>query len=343
MQYKNLGNSDLKVSRICLGTMTFGEQNSEQEAFEQLDYSWQQGVNFLDTAEMYSVPTKKATYGKTETIVGNWIKQRKNRAQVIIATKVVGPKIPYIRGGSRLTKKQILQAIEDSLKRLQTDYVDLYQLHWPERQTNIFSRLDFTAPENEEAIEILESLEALGELVQSGKVRYIGVSNETPWGISQFLRLCKEHNLPKIISIQNSYNLINRIYEIGLAEFSFRDAIDLLPYSPLGFGALSGKYLHGQKPPKGRLTLFPEFGRYTKPNGIKATEDYFKLAQKYKLDPAAMALAFINSRFFVGSNIIGATTMEQLKTNIDSIDLELPPELLAEIEAIHKNNPNPAP
>ena len=343
MQYRNLGNSDLKVSRICLGTMTFGEQNNEQEAFEQLDYAWQQGVNFLDTAEMYSVPTKKKTYGSTEKIIGNWMQERKNRDKVIVATKVCGPTIPYIRGGSNLTKKQILQAIDGSLKRLQTDYVDLYQLHWPNRATNIFSRLDFTAPENENSVEILESLAALNELVQSGKVRHIGVSNETPWGVSKFLKLCEEQNLAKIVSIQNPYSLLNRVYEIGSAEFSWREGIDLLPYSPLAFGVLSGKYLHGKKPPKARLTIFPEFRRYTKGNGIKATEDYFKLAQKYKLDPSAMALAFAHSRFFVGSTIIGATTMDQLKININSIDLKLSPELLAEIEAIHSNNPNPAP
>ena len=343
MQYRNLGNSDLKVSRICLGTMTFGEQNNEQEAFEQLDYAWQQGVNFLDTAEMYSVPTKKKTYGSTEKIIGNWMQERKNRDKVIVATKVCGPTIPYIRGGSNLTKKQILQAIDGSLKRLQTDYVDLYQLHWPNRATNIFSRLDFTAPENENSVEILESLAALNELVQSGKVRHIGVSNETPWGVSKFLKLCEEQNLAKIVSIQNPYSLLNRVYEIGIAEFSWREGIDLLPYSPLAFGVLSGKYLHGKKPPKARLTIFPEFRRYTKGNGIKATEDYFKLAQKYKLNPSAMALAFAHSRFFVGSTIIGATTMDQLKININSIDLKLSPELLAEIDAIHSNNPNPAP
>ena len=268
------------------------------------------------------------------------MQERKNRDKVIVATKVCGPRIPYIRGGSNLTKKQILQAIDDSLKRLQTDYVDLYQLHWPNRTTNIFSRLDFTAPENENSVEILESLAALSELVQAGKVRHVGVSNETPWGVSQFLKISETHNLAKIISIQNPYNLLNRVYEIGSAEFSWREGIDLLPYSPLAFGVLSGKYLYGKKPPEARLTLFPEFRRYTKANGIKATEDYFQLAQKYKLDPSAMALAFAHSRFFVGSTIIGATNMTQLKINIDSINVKLPDELLAEIEDIHSNNPN---
>ena len=344
MKYTKLGNSDLEISSICLGTMTFGEQNTQEEAFEQLDYALDRGVNFIDTAEIYSVPTKKATYGETERIIGNWIKARNNRDKFILATKVAGPGFPYIRNGSNLSKQQISEAIDASLKRLQTDYIDLYQLHWPNRQTNIFSKLDFPKPNNEESVEIQESLEALDELVKAGKVRHIGVSNETPWGMSKFLDYTKNNGLAEVISIQNPYSLLNRVYEIGLSEFSYRENIGLLAYSPLGFGVLSGKYLNNQQPAKSRLALFsPDFGRFSNPASVRATEKYCDVAKKFNLDPAQMALAFVNSRFFTASNIIGATTLEQLKSNIDSIDLELSEEVLKEIEQIHKENSNPAP
>lgn len=344
MKYRKIGRSDLNVSIICLGTMTYGEQNTQEEAFAQMDYAVSQGVNFFDTAEMYSVPHKESTSGSTERIIGNWFQARKNRDKIVLATKIAGPGLPYIRSGSGLTKKQILEAVEESLKRLQTDYIDLYQLHWPTRVTNFFSQLDFQSVK-EEAQEptILESLEAMSQLVKEGKVRYIGVSNEAPWGVHQFLSLAANNNLERIISIQNPYNLLNRVYEIGLSEFSYREGVDLLAYSPLAFGVLSGKYLNGQRPPKARITLFSEFKRYINPIAAQMTQEYYDLAKKFALDPAQMALAFVNGRFFVGGNIIGATTMEQLKSNIASIDLNLSPEVMKEIERLHAENSNPAP
>ena len=343
MKYKQLGESDLKVSLICLGTMTFGEQNTQKDAFEQMDYSLEQGVNFFDTAEMYAVPPKESTCGATEIMVGNWFEERKNRKKVILATKVAGPGLSYIRGGSKLTKEHITEAVEGSLKRLKTDYIDLYQIHWPTRKTNYFENLDFSPSEAEsETPTILESLEAISGLVKQGKVRYIGVSNETAWGVSQFLKFAKERNLEKIISIQNPYHLLNRSYEIGLSEFSYRDKVDLLAYSPLAFGVLSGKYLGGKMPENTRFGLFPFFRRYLESTGLQMTEKYCKLAKEYGLDPAQMALAFVNGRFFMGSNIIGATTMEQLKMNIASVDIELPKDLLNKINEEHKRIPNPA-
>ena len=344
MKYRKLGSSDLNVSIICLGTMTYGEQNTKEEAFEQMDYAVEKGINFFDTAEIYSVPIKKNTTGSTEKIIGNWFQARKNRNKIILATKVAGPGLSYIRSGSKLTKKQILEAVEGNLQRLQTDYIDLYQLHWPTRNTNFFSKLDFEPVKDETTeITILESLATMSQLVKEGKIRYIGVSNETSWGVYQYLTLAKENGLEKIISIQNPYNLLNRVYEVGLSEFSYRENVDLLAYSPLAFGVLSGKYLNKQKLPKARLTLFPEFQRYTHPIAIEMTEKYCKLAKKFDLNPAQMALAFINGRFFVGGNIIGATTMEQIKSNIRSIDLELPKEVLKAINQLHQENSNPAP
>lgn len=341
MDYKILGRSDLKISKICLGTMTFGEQNTEKEAFEQLDYATEMGINFIDTAEIYSVPTRKDTYGDTEKIIGNWMKTKNNRKDIILASKIAGPGMPYIRSGSRLTKKQILEAIDTSLARLQTNYIDLYQLHWPDRQTNFFERLDFKEPQNEQITEILESLEALGEIVKAGKVRYVGVSNETPWGLSKFLSYSQKFNLPRIVSNQNPYNLLNRSYEIGLAEFSYRSNVNLLAYSPLAFGALSGKYLNGKKPANARLTLYPEFNRYIKPTAAEATQKYLDVAKKFNLNLSQMVLAFVYSRGFIASSIIGATTMEQLKNNIDAGNLELSDEVIAEIEKIHLDNHNP--
>jgi len=347
MEYSLLGNTDLKVSRLCLGTMTWGEQNTEAEAHEQLDYALEQGINFIDTAEMYAVPPRPETYGLTETYIGTWLKKRQNRDKVILATKVAGPgKIAqHVRGGPCLDRDNIRQAIEASLRRLQTDYIDLYQVHWPERQTNFFGKLGYTYHEDEHKTPIVETLFALGELVKEGKVRYVGVSNETPWGVMTYLRTAEQgSSFPRIVSIQNPYSLLNRIYEIGLAELSHRENVGLLAYSPLAFGVLSGKYLNGARPAGARLTLFTRFDRYIKDEyAVQATKAYVQLAQKYGLDPAQMALAYVNSRPFLTSNIIGATTMEQLKADIASIDLTLDGEILEAIEAIHQQHPNPCP
>lgn len=346
MLYNTLGHTDLKVSLLCLGSMTWGQQNTEAEGHEQLDYALDQGINFIDTAEMYPVPPKPETYGLTEACLGSWLHKRHCRDKVIIATKVVGPGLngAHVRGGSRFDRKNIQLAIEGSLKRLQTDYVDLYQLHWPDRNVNIFGKISYQHDENEQATPLLETLSALAELVQVGKVRYIGVSNETPWGVMTLLKLAEQHNLPRIVSIQNAYSLLNRSYELNLSEISHREKISLLAYSPLAFGVLTGKYLHGQQPPSARLTLFPQFERYVKSeSGIKATEAYVNVAKKYGLDPAQMALAYVNTRPFMTSNIIGATTMDQLKTNIESVHTKLSEELLAELEAIHMQYIFPCP
>lgn len=345
MRYNRLGNTDLEVSRICLGTMTYGEQNTEAEAHEQLDFALDQGVNFLDTAEMYAVPPRAETYGLTETYIGSWLKARGNRDRVVIATKVAGPAADrtYMREAPIcLDRRNITQAIDGSLRRLQTDYVDLYQVHWPDRPANYFSRLGYTH-EEADTVPIGETLAALGELVQAGKVRHIGVSNETPWGVMQYLVGAKAQGLPRIVSIQNPYSLLNRTFEIGLAEIAHREAVELLAYSPLGFGVLSGKYLDGQQPPGARLTRWERFARYRTPEAAGPVAAYVALAREHGLDPAQMALAYVNSRPFLAANIIGATTMEQLQSNIASIDLELSSEVLEAIEAIHRGQPSPCP
>ncbi len=343
MQYSTLGSSDLEVSKICLGTMTFGEQNSQQEGHEQLDLAISKGVNFIDTAEMYPVPPRKETYGATEEIIGNWLARRKNRSQVIIATKVAGPgMMDYLRGGAELTRQQITQALENSLRRLQTDYIDLYQVHWPARKTNFFGRLGYQYDDTE-STPIAETLETLAEFVHAGKVRYVGISNETPWGATQYLNLANERQWPRIISIQNPYSLLNRSYEIGLAEFSHREQVDLLAYSPLGFGVLSGKYLNGARPAGARLTLFEAYTRYSNQQSELATQKYVQLAQQHGLSAAQMALAYVNSRPFTGANIIGATTTAQLQENIESINVSLSDEVIARIEDIHQQIPNPSP
>jgi aryl-alcohol dehydrogenase-like predicted oxidoreductase len=347
MQYRSLGNSGLEVSALCLGTMTFGEQNTQSEAFEQLDMAIDAGVNFIDTAEMYAIPPRAETMGSTETIIGHWLKQRACRDKVIIATKVSGPGrdwLPYIRGGgNHLDRANIHAAVNGSLRRLQTDVIDLYQLHWPERQTNCFGRLGYVYREESDEVSLLETLQALGELVEAGKIRFIGVSNETPWGLMRFLGLAEAQGLPRLVSIQNPYSLLNRTFEIGLAEVSHREDVGLLAYSPLGFGVLSGKYLAGRRPPGARLTLFPHYDRYSNPQAQQATEAYVALARENGLDPAQMALAFVTSQPFVTSNIIGATSSEQLQSNLASADLRLDDELLSEIEAIHQRHPNPSP
>ncbi|QKX15786.1 NADP(H)-dependent aldo-keto reductase [Microbulbifer sp. YPW1] len=347
MEYRKLGKTDIEVSKICLGTMTFGEQNSEVEAFEQLDYALGQGVNFIDCAEMYPVPPKPETYGATEEIIGNWLQKRGKRAEVILASKVTGrgaanSGVGHIRGGPRLDRAQILRACDDSLSRLKTDYIDLYQVHWPERQSNFFGKLGYQHGDDD-GVDISETLSALQELVAAGKVRHIGLSNETPWGMHRYLRLAAHGNKPRVASIQNPYNLLNRTFEVGLAEMAIREQCGLLAYSPLAFGTLSGKYLDGARPAGARLTLFERFQRYTGERAVSATEQYVNLAREFGLDPAQMALAFVTQQPFVTSNIIGATTMAQLKSNIASAEIALSEDQLAAIEDIHRQNPNPAP
>ena len=350
MKYKKLGKTELEVSLICLGTMTWGRQNSETDAHMQMDYALEQGVNFFDTAEMYPIPPNQPTQGLTETYMGNWLAQNKNRSKVILTTKITGPGhfVKYIRNGPRLTKEHITIAVEESLRRLRTDYIDLYQLHWPERKTNFFGQLGYTPSKDDSAsddnVSIEETLEALDAIVGTGKIRYLGISNETPWGTMEYLRLSDQMDLPRIQSIQNPYNLLNRTFEVGLSEIAYREKVGLLAYSPLAFGTLSGKYLNNENPKNARLTLFGKrYGRYSTPHAISATEAYVQIANRYGIDPAQMALAFINGQIFVTSNIIGATTMEQLKSNISSIKLELSKEIQKEIHSVHEKNSNPSP
>lgn len=347
MLYRKLGNTETDVSVICLGTMTWGQQNSREQAFEQMDYAMTQGVNFFDTAELYAIPPRAETYGHTEKIIGEWLQARGSRDQIILASKIAGPGedwIPHIRGGKTcFNKNDISQALDNSLRRLQTDYLDLYQLHWPQRKTNFFGKLGFEAIEEKHLTPIMETLEALAGQVKAGKIRYIGLSNETPWGVMQFLHFAEQAGLPRIVSIQNPYNLLNRSYEVGLAEISWREQSGLLAYSPLGFGVLSGKYLNGARPAAARLTLYPEYTRYSSPPAMSATEMYVALARENDLDPAQMALAYVNSRPFLTSTIIGATTMSQLKNNIASINLALSAEVLASLDEIHAIHPNPGP
>jgi len=327
--------------------MTWGEQNTCDEAFEQMDYALGEGVNFFDTAELYSIPPKAETYGSTEAIIGEWFKYRGKRDKVILASKIAGPGsdwIPHIRSGKTAFNRQYIQtALDASLQRLQTDYIDLYQLHWPERSTNFFGQLGFVPEDELHLTPFIETLEALNDQVKAGKIRYIGLSNETPWGIMRYLELAEQHNLPRVVSIQNPYNLLNRSFEVGLAEVSWREKVGLLSYSPLGFGTLSGKYLNNRKPKGSRLALFPHYTRYNSPNAISATLRYVALAQKHGLDASQMALAYVNSQPFLTSTIIGATTMEQLKTNIGSIHLNLSEDVLLGIEAIHLMYTNPSP
>ena len=346
MKYSQLGKTDLKVSQICLGTMTFGEQNSQRESFEQMDYALGQGVSFWDTAELYPVPPKEETYTQTETIIGNWFQSRQKRDQVILATKVAGPFVGgWIRNENDLDKKNIYQAIESSLQRLQTDYIDLYQLHWPSRPVNIFGKRDYTLPASDvQTVSILESLEALDQLQKEGKIRHYGLSNETPWGVIKFLTIAKENGFSAPASIQNPYSLLNRVYEVALAEVTHYEDVPLLAYSPLAFGVLSGKYLKGNKPVNSRLNVFPNhFLRYKSNESMSATNRYVKIAQKYSLSPVQMALAFINQMPFCAANIIGATTLPQLKENIESIEVQLSKEVIEEINKVHLQTPNPAP
>ena len=346
MKFRKFGNTDLKVSVICLGTMTWGEQNTQEEAFEQMDYSIDQGVNFFDTAELYAIPPKKETYGKTEEIIGNWFEKRKNRKKIILASKIAGPGLDWIRGGgNQYSEKSIEEAIEKSLKRLKTDYIDLYQLHWPERETNYFGRVGYVHKSNEKEWNNFEKiLKVLKKFVEMGKIKYIGISNETPYGLTQFLKSSEKLDLPRVMSVQNPYSLLNRIYEIGLAEISVREKSGLLAYSPLAAGYLSGKYRNNKMPKNSRMDLFGEmWKRYDNHNSFKAIENYYEIAKKNSLSLAQMSLAFVNSRPFVTSTIIGATTMDQLKENIDSINIELDKDIIDKINLVHRNNPNPAP
>lgn len=346
MEYKRLGRTDLQVSAICLGTMTWGEQNTEQQAHEQLDYALAAGVNFIDTAEMYPVPPKAETYSRTEQYIGNWLAKRGKRGKIVLATKVAGRGdwIDYMRDGNIcFDRNNIETAINDSLKRLQTDYVDLYQLHWPDRKTNFFGHLGFEYDPEDQSVPIEETLSVLNDIIKTGKVRHFGLSNETPWGAMTFIRLADEKGWPRPVSIQNPYNLLNRSFEIGLSEVAHHEDMGLLAYSPLGFGVLSGKYLDGARPEGARLTLFTRFDRYNSVNAGRATQAYVDIARKHGLDPAQMALAYVTSRSFVTSNIIGATTMAQLKDNIASMDLKLDEAVIEDIEAVHKDIPNPCP
>ena len=349
MKYRKLGNTNIDVSVICLGTMTFGEQNTQEEAFDQMDYSVEKGVNFFDTAELYAVMPRKETYGKTEEIIGNWFKVKKNRHKIILASKVASKSVgglQWIREGSTnlgFDKKNINNAIDDSLKRLKTDYIDLYQLHWPERKVPSFGTLDFKYdPNDNEWTQIEEVLDNLHSLIKAGKVRYVGLSNETPWGVMKFLQIANEKKLPRMVSIQNVYSLVNRVFDIANSEVSIREKCGLLAYSPLAGGRLSGKYIGNKKPKNARYTLWPRrFSRHNTKRGEVAIESYFKIAKKYGISPSTFANAFVNDRPFVTSNIIGATSMSQLKENIDSINVKLSSEILNEIENIHLSDPNP--
>tara|TARA_B100000214_G_scaffold226880_1_gene165300 strand:+ start:1031 stop:2068 length:1038 start_codon:yes stop_codon:yes gene_type:complete len=345
MKFRKLGNTNLNVSLICLGTMTWGTQNSEKDAFEQMDYSIDQGINFFDTAELYSVPPTKDSYGKTETMIGNWFEKRKNRDKIILASKIAGPGLDWIRGGKNsFSEKKIEEAIDNSLKRLKTDYIDLYQLHWPERSTNCFGRREYKVDKNEGKWNDFENvLQSLEKFIKNGKIRYIGVSNETPYGLSKYLEISKNKNLPRMMSVQNPYSLVNRTYEIGMSEISIREKCGLLVYYPLASGALSGKYRNGQMPKNARMTLFKGWERMLNPLAMKAYDEYHKLSKENNMTMVQLAQAFVNSRPFVTSNIIGATTMDQLKENIDSIKVELTEEIMEKINLIHNNNPNPAP
>ena len=349
MQLKPLANTGILVPEICLGTMTFGEQNSQAEAFEQLEYALDQGLFFWDTAEMYPVPPKLETQGATETILGNWIAQRGMRDQLFIASKIAGPSQggSHIRDGqTRFTAAEISSAIDGSLERLQSDYIDLYQLHWPQRPTNFFGKLGYGNTEAQQDTEITaleETLSALSDEIKKGRIRYIGLSNETPWGTLKFLHLAEKLGLEKFVSVQNPYSLLNRTYEIGMSEIAHYENVRLLAYSPLAFGYLTGKFRNGARPANARVTLFSRFSRYSNPESEWATEQYAQLAERHGLTLTQLSLAFIKQQFFVTSTIIGATNLDQLKENIQAFEIDLSAEVLQGIEDIHRQQPNPAP
>lgn len=345
MKYTTLPNTDLKVSKICLGTMTFGEQNTEADGHAQMDYALEKGVNFFDTAEMYSVPARQATYGSTEKIIGSWFKKTGKRKEIILASKIAGPNpsFTYMREKNDFSPASIKYALDKSLQRLQTDYIDLYQLHWPERKTNFFGQRGFKVQDDAWEDNIQATLQTLEGFIKEGKIKHIGLSNETPWGIMRFLEESKYKNLPKIKTVQNPYSLLNRLFEGGSAEICMRENVGLLAYSPLAFGVLSGKFLTGFDHPNARIRLFPQFSRYNSAECTEATKSYSQIAKKHGISLAQMALAFVNQQAFVTSNIIGATNLAQLKENITSIDVVLTEEIINEINAVHATIPDPAP
>ena len=345
MKYTTLPNTDIKISKICLGTMTFGEQNTEADGHAQMDYALEKGINFFDTAEMYSVPGRKETYGSTEKILGTWFKKSGKREDIFLASKIAGPNpgLAHIRENMDFSPESIALSIDKSLTRLQTDYIDLYQLHWPERKTNFFGQRGFKAQDDAWEDNIQNVLETLESFIKQGKINHIGLSNETPWGIMRFLEESKYQNLPKIKTVQNPYSLLNRTFEIGSAEVCMRENVGLLAYSPMGFGVLSGKFLSGESHPNSRIKLFPQFARYNSAQSAEATRLYNEIARKNSLTLTEMALAFVNQQAFVTSTIIGATTMDQLKENIASIDVVLSDEIIAEINAVQAIIPDPAP
>ena len=349
MQFKPLADTGILLPEICLGTMTFGEQNTQEEAFEQLDYALDQGLYFWDTAEMYPVPPKPETQGATERIIGNWIASRGGRDKLFLASKIAGPSQggSHIRDGqTRFGADEISSAIDQSLSRLQTDYIDLYQLHWPQRPTNFFGKLGYgnaEAAEDRAVTDLEETLTALQYEIKNGRIRYIGLSNETPWGTMKFLHLAEKLGLSKFVSVQNPYNLLNRTYEIGMSEIAKYEGVGLLAYSPLAFGYLTGKFRNGARPAKARVTLFSRFSRYSNPESEWAVEQYAQLAEQHGLTLTQLALAFIKQQFFVTSTIIGATNLDQLKENIQAFEVNLSEEVLKGIEAIHRQQPNPAP
>lgn len=346
MRYERLPQLDTNVSKICLGTMTWGQQNTENDAHAQMDLALDLGVNFWDTAEMYPSPPDKDKQGTTERFMGSWLAKTGRRDEVVIASKI--SPMSFLRGGqTRFNKDHIKSAIDDNLKRLQTDYIDIYQLHWPERQANFFGNRGYddqmSAQDLSQLTPFLETISALNDEIKQGRIRAYGLSNDTAWGVMRYLWESEKNNLIAPITIQNPYSLLNRLYEVGLAEISHRENIGLLAYSPLGFGVLSGKYLDGKRPKGARLSLYDRYDRYINEEAKRATQAYAKIAQDFDLDMAQMALAFVNSKPFVTSNIIGATTLEQLKSNIDSINLNLSDEVLAAIESVHQKIPNPSP
>lgn len=345
MKYRRLGTSHISVSAICLGTMTFGQQNTEAEGHEQLDYAISQGINFIDTAEMYSVPGRAETQGSTERIIGTWFAQRKNRDQIILASKATGPSpaFKHISDHLGFSKNRLLEALDGSLLRLQTDYIDLYQLHWPERKTNFFGQLGYIHHDSEWQDNFEETIDTLNIMQQQGKIRHWGLSNENAWGVMRTCMIADKKDLSRPLTIQNPYNLLNRSYEVGLSEISLREKIALLAYSPMGFGLLSGKFHKKIDTPNDRINQFKNLARYNGAKSYEATERYIKIAEEAGLSPAVMALAFVNERSFVTSNIIGATNMSQLKENISSINIHLTPDILAEIDLVHRDISNPAP
>jgi aryl-alcohol dehydrogenase-like predicted oxidoreductase len=346
MKYNPLPNTDLKVSEICLGTMTWGQQNTEQQAHEQLDYAVAHGVNFIDTAEMYPIPPQAATSTRTEQFFGTWLKKYPARDKLIVASKVAGPgRRDWLRGGrTELTRANIAEAADGSLKRLNTDYIDLYQIHWPDRNVQIFGATEFDPEKERESVPILEQIQAMAELIKAGKIRHYGLSNETSWGICQFTALARRHSLPLPVSTQNIYSLISRQFDLDLAETSFRENVPLLAFSPLAGGALSGKYLNGAKPAGARFTVFPEFQvRFQRPSVAPAVTDYQALAKKRGLELDQMAIAFVRQRWFVRSTIIGATNLEQLQRNIDAANVTLDADTLADIAKIHVKYSTPSP